>query len=431
MKAFGFCKVRSFKRTAVFISAGSILVFSFLAIQPSLSSGAAGPNVSNPEISKMDFTKMAALLGAQDAAMVATPDGKVLFAHNPDVERIPASIIKLLTGLAAFHYLKTDFRFTTEFYLDKDASLKIKGQGDPLLISEKVRDIAVALAIELKGPQRRLNHLVLDNTYFASPITIPGVSGSSEPFDAPIGALCVNFNTVNFKQENGTFVSAEPQTPLLPVVWPGIKASGLNKGRITLSHQQDEITYYAGHLFQYFLEQAGFEFSGRVNIEPVSPQDRPVLAYHAGLTLDQIVARMLKYSNNFIANQVFICMGAIQYNAPGTLEKGVLAAQAYALNELGLANLTIVEGSGISRMNRITARDMLKVLSAFEPHHILMRKKGRLYYKTGHLKGIRTQAGFYLDPEKGLYPYVILLNTPGKSMHPVVKRLVHALERGN
>ena len=410
----------------MFISAWSILAFFYLATQPSLSSGAAGPNAS-----KMDFTKMAVLLGDQDAAIVATPDGTVLFAHNPDKERIPASTIKLLTALAAFQYLKSDFRFTTEFYLDNDASLKIRGQGDPLLISEKVSDIAVALAIELKGPQRRLNHLVLDNTYFASPITIPGVSGSTEPFDAPIGALCVNFNTVNFKQKNNTFVSAEPQTPLLPMVQPGIKASGLKKGRITLSHQQDEITYYAGHLFQYFLEQAGFEFSGRITIEPVSPQDRPVLSYHAGLTLDQVVARMLKYSNNFIANQVFIRMGIMQYNAPGTLAKGVLAVQAYARNELGLASLTIVEGSGISRMNRITARDMLKVLRAFEPHHVLMRKKGRLYYKTGHLKGIRTQAGFYLDREKGFHPYVILLNTPGKSMNPVVKKLVHALERGN
>ena len=374
---------------------------------------------------------MAALLGDQDAAMVATPDGKVLFAHNPDKERTPASTIKLLTALAAFHYLKTDFRFTTEFYLDKDANLKIKGLGDPLLISEKVSDIAAALAVELKGSQRRFHHLFLDNTYFDAHLAIPGVSGSSEPFDAPIGALCVNFNTVNFKQENGSFVSAEPQTPLLSMVLPEIKASGLDKGRITLSHQQDEITYYAGHLFQYFLEQAGFEFSGRINIEPVSLQDRPVLAYHAGLTLDQIVARMLEYSNNFIANQVFIRMGVMQYNAPGTVEKGVLAAQAYARNELGLTSLTIVEGSGISRMNRITARDMLTVLTAFEPHHVLMRKKGRLYYKTGHLKGIRTQAGFYLDPEKGLYPYVILLNTPGKPMHPVEKTLVHALERGN
>jgi D-alanyl-D-alanine carboxypeptidase/D-alanyl-D-alanine-endopeptidase (penicillin-binding protein 4) len=413
------------KQARVFISAVCMLVFSCLAIQPFLAPGVGD------DFSTRDFSKITALLGAQDAAMVASPGGKVLFAHNPDVERIPASTIKLLTALAAFHYLQTDFRFTTEFFMDTHANLKIKGQGDPLLISEVVSDIAVALAIELKGPDRRFDHLFLDNTYFASPVTIPGVSGSSEPYDAPIGALCVNFNTVNFRQANKTFVSAEPQTPLLPMVLPHIKASGLNEGRITLSHQQDEITYYAGHLFRHFLEEAGFEFSGRVGIEPVSLQDHLVLAYHSRFTLDQIVARMLEYSNNFMANQVFIHMGAQQYGTPGTLEKAARAAQAYARSELGLQHVAIAEGSGISRANRITARDMLTVLTAFEPHHALMKRNGRLYYKTGHLKGIRTQVGYYQDPEKGLHPYVILLNTPGKSMHPVVKKLLQAFEHGN
>jgi D-alanyl-D-alanine carboxypeptidase/D-alanyl-D-alanine-endopeptidase (penicillin-binding protein 4) len=121
-------------------------------------------------------------------------------------------------------------------------------------------------------------------------------------------------------------------------------------------------------------------------------------------------------------------MGAHQYGAPGTLDKGVQAVQAYARSDLGLDKVVIAEGSGISRANRITARDMLTVLTAFEPHHGLMKKKDRLFFKTGHLKGIRTQVGFYRDPERGRYPYVILLNTPGKSMHPVTRELVRTLE---
>jgi D-alanyl-D-alanine carboxypeptidase/D-alanyl-D-alanine-endopeptidase (penicillin-binding protein 4) len=399
-------------------------IFSFFC-PPTQAVKASGAN--RAEVAKIDFSKMEALLGARDAAMVASPEGTLLFSHNSDQERIPASTIKLLTALAAFHYLTTDFRFTTEFVTDNQANLKIKGQGDPLLISEVVSDIAADLAIELKGSGRRLNHLFLDNTFFAAPITVPGVSGSAEPYDAPIGALCVNFNTVNFKMVNGAFVSAEPQTPLLPMVLPGIRATGLNKGRITLSHEQDEITYYSGRLFQYFLKEAGFEFSGRVDIEPVSPDDHSVLAYHSRFTLDQIVAKMFKYSNNFIANQVFITMGVQQYGAPGTLEKGVRAAQDYAKNELGLDKVVIAEGSGISRANRISARDMLTVLDAFAPHHTLMKRNNRLFYKTGHLRGIRTQVGFYENPEKGLYPYVIFLNTPGKSAHPLVRELVRAL----
>ena len=412
---------RFLKRAAVGLSACFIAAFWGLIVQAVPAAGANGPH----------FSQMAALLGPMDAAMVASPDGTVLFSHNPDTDRIPASTIKLLTALAAFHYLTTDFRFTTECFIDPQANLKIKGRGDPLLISEVVSDIAALLASELKQTDRRLNHLLLDNTFFAAPITIPGVSVSSEPYDAPIGALCVNFNTVNFTRENGTFVSAEPQTPLLPMVLPEIKASGLRKGRITLSHAQDEITYYAGSLFRYFLKESGVEISGKVHIQPVLPHDDPVLVFHSRFTLAQVVARMLEFSNNFMANQVFIAMGAQQFGAPGTLEKGVRAASAYAVNALGLDHVVIAEGSGISRSNRITARDMLTVLTAFAPHHGLMKKNGRLYVKTGHLKGIRTQAGFYHDPQKGLFPYVIFVNTPGKSVRPVVKKLVYALERGN
>jgi len=409
-----------FKQAAICLLVCLIISFFYLPIQTA--------SASDPIL---DFSKLAPLLGDRDAAMVASPSGAVLFSHNPDNERIPASTIKLLTALAAFHYLTTDFRFTTEFFTDNQANLKIKGQGDPLLISEVISDIAADLAIKLQGSGRRLNHLFLDNTFFASPITVPGVSGSAEPYDAPIGALCVNFNTVNFRMENGAFVSAEPQTPLLPMVLPGIKATGLTKGRITLSHTQDEITYYSGRLFQYFLTEAGFAFSGRVKIEPVLPDDRPVLVYRSRFTLDHIVDRMLEFSNNFMANQVFITMGARQYGAPGTLEKGVRAVQAYAKSKLGLDKVVIAEGSGISRANRITAGDMLTVLDAFASHHTLMKRNRRLLYKTGHLRGIRTQVGFYEHPEKGLYPYVIFLNTPNKSVHPVARELVRALENAD
>ena len=158
------------------------------------------------------------------------------------------------------------------------------------------------------------------------------------------------------------------------------------------------------------------------------PEDRLVFTYRSRYTLEQVVMRMLEYSNNFIANQLFIFCGASRYAAPGTREKGVLAAQLYARNELGLGRITIAEGSGISRQNKISAAAMMKILVAFEPHHALMRNKGRVYFKTGHLKGVRTQAGYYQDPERGLYRYVVLLNTPGKSANPVVDSLLRALE---
>ena len=175
----------------------------------------------------LGFNKIEKVLGNQDAVVVANPEGQILFAHNPDKTLIPASTLKLLTALAAFHYLGEDYRFQTEFYRDANSNLKIKGYGDPLLISELIADISKLLPDTLKNSGHKVFDVVVDPSFYDPAVVIPGVTDSTEPYDAPNGALCVNFNTVNFKTVNGLFESAESQTPLLPVVLKRIQTSGL------------------------------------------------------------------------------------------------------------------------------------------------------------------------------------------------------------
>ena len=153
-------------------------------------------------------------LGPRDALLVTDANGLVLAAHNPDKVLVPASTLKVVTALAARHYLGADFRFQTDFLLDADNNLVIQGYGDPLLVSEVLADIARNLHERLNNP---INAILLDDGYFRKPLVIPGVSTTNNPYDAPNGALCVNFNTVNFKTRQGKIVSAEPQTPLLPM----------------------------------------------------------------------------------------------------------------------------------------------------------------------------------------------------------------------
>ncbi|MBW2643777.1 MAG: D-alanyl-D-alanine carboxypeptidase, partial [Deltaproteobacteria bacterium] len=81
------------------------------------------------------------LLGNQDAVLVADPQGRVVFSKNADIQLVPASVLKIFTALVAFHYLGPEYRFATEFYKDQDSNLKVKGYGDPLLISETLMEI--------------------------------------------------------------------------------------------------------------------------------------------------------------------------------------------------------------------------------------------------------------------------------------------------
>ena len=364
-------------------------------------------------------------LGPRDALLVLDPAGRVVWSHNPDQAMAPASTMKILTSLAALHTLGSDYRFPTDFLLDAEDNLVIKGYGDPLLVSEVIAGIAHRLTALIP---HEINHILLDTAYFQGPLTIPGVGTTTNPYDAPIGALCVNFNTVFFTHVGGRLQSAEEQTPLLPMVMARIRRSGLQEGRIVLSHRGDEATLYAGRLFRYFLEKEGLVVRGKIRVAPNSArQAHLILHQRSPDALPQVVQRLLAYSNNFTANQLLMAMGAQRYGPPATLEKGVRALRGYAVDEIGVRKGFFVEGSGISRLDRLSVRDMAAVLAGFLPYHDLLTYKDREYFKTGTLKGVRTRAG-YIEVHPGeFYRFALFRNQPGKTTAPVMRQIRRAI----
>ena len=360
-------------------------------------------------------------IGRQDAVLVANPADAVMVSKNADKKLIPASTLKILTSLAGFHHLGLDFRFRTEFSLDSASNLKIKGYGDPLLISEVIAHIADALRKDLY----RFNDLIVDDTYFDQPLTVPGITSSHQPYDSPNGALCVNFNTVYFKKStSGKYISAEPQTPLLPYVRKKIEASKLPKGRIIFSHERNEIVLYAGHMFQYFLNQSKVRSNNKIRIGKVkNDTDRLIYRHLSLFSMEQLVSKLMAHSNNFIANQILIAAGANLYGPPGTLDKGIRAMRSFSSDVLQLHHLNIVEGSGISRKNRLSATMMFTVLKHFKPYYKLMRYENGMYYKTGTLHGISTRAGYIEKAPGELFPFVVFLNTKGKSAAKMMRRI--------
>src|SRR6056297_788207 len=363
---------------------------------------------------------ISSMAGKNDAVLVTTETGASVFSHNSRKKLIPASTLKVLTALAAFHYLGPDYRFPTEFYRTETNDLLIKGYGDPMLVSEAVSDIATVLNSRID----RVQDIVLDGTYFKNPVDIPGVAANTEqPYNAPNGAICVNFNTINFKTRNGRIVSAEPQTPMLPVALSRIKKNNLSAGRVLLSDHFGETLVYAGQLFEYFLTQAGITVSGRIREGALKQQKADLIYRHASeYPLTEITRRLFKYSNNYMANQVLLAAGAAVYGPPATLEKGVTLLRRYCQKHLGITGIELAEGSGISRKNRISATMFERILAEFAVYYDLMPDTDGIYYKTGTLDGIRTRVG-YIKSKEGFYRFVILLNTKGKRTEPIIKEM--------
>lgn len=375
-----------------------------------------------PRLLASESPNVKTLFSHRDGAILVDRKGEVIFSKNADVLLVPASTLKILTSLVALHYLGSDYRCVTEFYIDPASNLKVKGYGDPLLTSEVLAEIADGWLTSPRIRPNMINDLVLDAFFFSRPLTIPGVTPSTEPYDAPNGALNVNFNTVFFSQDSqGNHISAEHQTPLMPYALKRIRSTGLKSGRILLSNDENEATLYTGHLIRYFLGEKGIRTHGHIRMGRVDPgKDRRIYIHESRYRLEEVVSKLLEFSNNYVANQILILAGTKVHGPPGTLEKGVQAMSAYAAERLGIKKINLVEGSGISRENRISVRHMAKVLKAFQPYHHLMRGTDREFYKTGTLKGIRTRAGYIKNGKGELYRFVVFVNTPGKPIDAIM-----------
>jgi len=116
-----------------------------------------------------NFDALSAFIGKRDSIAIADPDGRIVYAKNENSSRIPASILKVFTALVALHYLGPDYRYQTEFYIDNQSNLIIKGYGDPLLVSEVVEEIARSLALKLKAAGKINEGMIpkLDNAFQA------------------------------------------------------------------------------------------------------------------------------------------------------------------------------------------------------------------------------------------------------------------------
>jgi D-alanyl-D-alanine carboxypeptidase/D-alanyl-D-alanine-endopeptidase (penicillin-binding protein 4) len=360
--------------------------------------------------------------GDMDAGIIlADNQGRVLYAQNQEKTFVPASTLKILTSLAAIHILGETYHFPTHYNYDATSkNIYIKGYGDPLLTSEIIQELSQDII--LKAKIKEIHHIVIDPSYYANPIDIPGKGDSLNPYDAHVGALCANFNTIHFQwdKDRKCFISGEPQTPLLDFFHADIRKTNLRQGRITLSREQSDL--YPGLLLKHFLEKK-IPVTGSVRVQAFALKNTAPHVFQSPHELKTVIQSLLQYSNNFIANQLLLSMGARLFGEPATLEKGVRAVQDFSRRHLNLTGLAIDEGSGLSRGNRISPHEMLKVLGKFLPYHGLLKHEKNEFFKTGTLTGVRTRAGYLSGKNGRLYPYIIMINKENTGYENILNRL--------
>lgn len=374
-----------------------------------------------------DQNRLAELAG-DGGVILRSPTGEDLVSINPDRPLIPASLLKIPMAQVALAVLGEDFRFQTEFYQNSAGDLLIRGLGDPFLVSEEIEQIAHTLA---QHGLHQVRRLVMDDSAFEPNPDLPLEPGADDPYAARNSALAVNFNTVNLDwNDDGELISAEPQTPLTGVARElGTRLRPGDELRINLGDDPVTGLKQTQQLFEIFLARAGIDVSDSGFYRQAVSDEWSLYYRHASShSLRNNLEGLLRYSNNFIANQLFLTIGAQERGYPATAEaaREVLQRELASLYGEGFGSdpdtLLMIEGSGLGRSQRASAAAMMQILEAFKPWSNLLTETGGVLRKSGTLTGTYNFAG-YIPGEDGLYPFVILTSQARNNRAEILRLL--------
>lgn len=326
--------------------------------------------------------------------------GNPIRQRHEDRAYIPASTTKLVTAWLALTHWGENYRFKTNFYWEPQSkTLSVKGSGDPFLVSEEIKLIANRL--KQRGI-RQINAIVLDNSLFEPSLIMPGTGRSNNPYDAIPSALSVNFNTVYVKKVRGVVRSAEQQTPLTSFARKMGKRFKKGKLRVNTGRNPRDAEMYFAEILRAFLHVKSAKL-----VSGLVPQQAPIYIHSNSKTLGEMIKPMLKYSTNFIANQLILKMSQEEYRRPANARD----VEAYMHMRLSQQfphwrNFTLRDGAGLSRDNRLSPRQLVELLKKFKKWKSLLPEiETDVFAKSGTLNRVSTLAGYVRDE-----PFALMMN---------------------
>ncbi len=338
---------------------------------------------------------------------------------------IPASTTKLVTAWLALNHWGEDHRFRTSFYYDSNSHiLWIKGGGDPFLVSEEILLIAKNLAN--LGIQE-VTRIGIDSHLFQANIQTPGSGNTTNPYDAISTPLAANFNTIYVKKQQGRIISAEQQTPITGFSRFRGRAINGDQERInTGPHAQDAERYFA-ELLVAFLRQQDILVHNKV-FWGSAPDTAPFYQHENSKTLGEIVRPMMQYSTNFIANQLVLMLSAEQADHPVNFIDVQDYMEDTITDRFGWQNVTLKEGAGLSRENKLSPQQLVELLEAFRPwQHLLPEITNGIYAKSGTLNGVSTLAGYVVDSQQQWQPFALMMprSVPHHRRNKIARKLAN------
>jgi D-alanyl-D-alanine carboxypeptidase/D-alanyl-D-alanine-endopeptidase (penicillin-binding protein 4) len=396
-----------------------------------------------------------------------------VLALNAGKPMLPASTMKLVTTYTGLAMLGPDYRWRTRAYADGtvDASgvlhgsLYIEGTGDPKLVPEELIDLVDR--IRKAGITGIDGALVLDKQYFdPSTRNLPPFDDDVDaPYNVGPDPLLYAFKSLSFtltpskdgsvaidvvpplaqlKIDNelharaGACTSTEAATPSITpesdgtveALFSGEYAVRCGTRSVNLA-VLDHTTFFAGGFLALWRQEGG-TFNGATR-EGAVPAGARLVATHEGPVLGEIVRDINKFSNNVMARNLFLTIGAVAGKPPATPEKSAQAITRFLRGQgIAMPEIALVNGSGLTREEHVSAlslADLLQTANASPVAQVFvaslpvagvdgtMRNRlrndpvlGRAHIKTGTLRDVRAIAGYVAAADGESYVVVSIIN---------------------
>ncbi len=295
---------------------------------------------------------------ASGAYVVDLDSGAALFSRAPDVPRMPASVNKLYTTSAALERYGAEGQLDTEVlgdaHLDEAGvvagNLYLRGGGDPSFSRAEARGLARVLAGS--GLTAVEGRVIGDESRFDSVRGGPASNYGVSSWVGPLSGLPFN---------HGLTIARRPRFQSKPPL-------------------------YAAQRFERELERAGVTVR-RAARAGITPAGAVLLGEWASPRMSVLVRHTNRPSDNYMAETLLKALGA-DFGAGGTTAEGTAVARGHAA-QYG-AEPTMVDGSGLSRQNRTTPRDVVELLAGMDA-----RRAGRAH---AHLAVGRRRVGHTRRP---------------------------------
>jgi len=411
------------------------------------------------------------------SVLVADLDtGRILMEKNPHLPLIPASTLKVVTSAATLQALKPEFVFITEVFADRGRgssvrNIFLRGGGDPYLVSEEL--YALTRGLRDRGLQEIRGSIVVDDSYFIPSLPLDeNEKLGYRSYHAPYSALSLNFNSIKIlvlpasRAGKKAKILADPASEYATVRGDVKTIDGDQPAQLTIRKESApddrEVvvvdgqigvdaaikgryvnvaapSLYLGEVFKEFLLREGIKVAGQV-VRGKTPASAEPYYEFPSRPLGMIVYGLNKFSNNFIAEQICMTLGAKVYGAPGTREKGLSVIRKHLLAcGVDEGEFSLSEASGLSRNNRLSASALTRVLTAADEDFTygpefkaslgvagvdgtLKEKftdtgaRRRLRAKTGTLRGVNALAGYGVSRDGIRFVFAVIVNSLDKGV---------------